>query len=147
MLGLFAAAASGTALAVFMYHQDVIWYYAYVVVGFVIGLGFQYRSRPDTWRVRSYLAAASTLVSLFFSQYFLTRAFAVDVLTTSGQLLPGESVPLFISPSHMYRVMADVFRANPINYFVWGLAVYIAYTLPSSAHRAAKKRAKAQAGS
>jgi hypothetical protein len=52
----------------------------------------------------------------------------------------GQTVPLILSGTGAFRVVSDYLRANPIEYFIWGFAIYLAYRIPSYVPRAAAKR-------
>ena len=139
-LAVVAAVIIGTATAVIMYQAESIWFYAYILVGVAIGSAVNYRARPATWRTRSYLAAAIALVTLFVSHYFLLRADAIRELRNNGFLAHGQSVPLILSGTGAFRVVGDYLKANPIEYFIWGFAIYLAYRIPSYVPRTAAKR-------
>ena len=79
------------------------------------------------------------LLTMFISLYFLTRAFAVQQLTDNGQLPPGATVPIFGSVAQMFRVVKAVLQENPVVYVVWAFAMYVAYFIPSSPHRAGRR--------
>jgi hypothetical protein len=139
------AGLAGTALAVIMFQTNSVWYYGYLLLGFVTGVAFRFRAQAATWRIRSILSPVFVFITMFISLYFLTRAFAVQDLTNNGQLLPGESIPLFVSVAQMVRVVKDVMHESPVLYFLWAIAMYVAYFIPSLPHRAQKQWAKAQA--
>lgn len=140
-LGVLTAFIAGAVLAMATYTTHTIWFFSAIIFGVFIGIGFHFRSRPETWRIRSCLAGFATLVSLFLSNYFLTRALAIDTLTSQGRLRPA-SVPLFLGPADMLDIVGSYLSSHPTNYFVWAFAIYIAYTVPSATHRNARKAAK-----
>jgi hypothetical protein len=138
--GVVAAAAAGTALMLLTYETNAVWYYAYVLFGMAVGVALDLRSQPSTWRVRSAFAVVFTLVSLSVSTYFIARAFAVDALRERGDLLPGETVPLFVPLTSMVRIVMDQFHGHALMYVTWAFSLFIAYAIPSARHATDKKR-------
>ena len=142
LLGFGAALVACAAWVLLSYQTQAVWVYAGLVLGLAVGIAFNYRSEPTTWRVRSAVSVATTFISLFFSEYFLARQLAIDSLESQGLIHSGITVPLFMAPGSMIRVVRSTLQATPTSYAVWAFALYIAYAIPSASHHAARRRAK-----
>ena len=140
-LGLAAGLVLGFVWFLFTYETKWVIGYAGLVIGLGVGAAVDAKADPATRVARGLASVAITIVTLFFSQYFVMRQLELEALVKKGRITTTGSAPLFLPISDMFSVVGDFFSSAPFAFVAWGFAIYGAWSLPAG------KKARARASS